>query len=194
MHHLDLFSLVSGETIEVLQNDRSLATAHLGSFLPKISSSLCGWMSLKCTLVAPPWVLLPLQQCGSCKWQIHPIPAARDTGSLLGGTASHLHRGASGASTSIAWSSTHVACESMSMVKVILPESPCPPSHSCQSLLSHLWDQARGKEDRRQTELSTALSRLKGTIPSLSDIHVVEDVGQSCKQASRSGKNVETPK
>lgn len=40
MHHLDLFSLVSGETIEVLGNHKSLDAAHqgfsvhLGYFLP----------------------------------------------------------------------------------------------------------------------------------------------------------------
>jgi len=32
MHHLDLFSLVTGEIMELLGNDRSLATAHQGAF------------------------------------------------------------------------------------------------------------------------------------------------------------------
>jgi len=62
MRHLDLFSFVTGETIELLRNGRSLATGHqgvsvhLGPLLPR-SILLCldlwgGGMNLTCTLGA----------------------------------------------------------------------------------------------------------------------------------------------
>lgn len=164
-------------------------------------------MSLKCTFVAPLWV----SASSAAMWKLQVTNLSHlDTGPLPGGTAGHLHCLTSGVwCYHKDWWLLHVACEyehgeshppwgclpSIPLQAISYP-SPLHPNPdkviSEPSLISVL--QVRRKKGRWQTELSSALSRLKGAGTAPSDIHSMQDIAQSCKQASRSGKSVETPK